>query len=181
MPDKKVTWFLCSLMMFSKTTSYGIRALAYIARQPEHRLCGLQEIAAHEDIPPAYLRKVLGELRRHRLLRSVKGIHGGYELGRAPETITLWDVFKVLEPDPYMDMCILGNTVCAPESSCAFHEDWQRVRKELVLLLQTRTISEAAVSVSEDQSLGKSPQTSEHFEEIHDPWSEDEHVIPSPA
>lgn len=168
-------------MIFSKTTSYGIRALAYIASRPEHGLCGLQEIAQHEEIPAAYLRKILGELRRHRLLRSVKGIHGGYELGRAAESITLWEVFKVLEPDPYMDMCILGNKECAPESSCAFHEDWQRVRKELVSLLQTRTISEAAAEIGGDGPLRKSPQAGNEFEEIHESWNEDEHVIPSPA
>lgn len=148
MPDKQVTWFLWSKMIFSKATSYGIRALAYIASQPEPRLCGLQEIADHEAIPPAYLRKILGELRRHRLLRSVKGIHGGYELGRSADAITLWEVFKVLEPDPYMDMCLLGNKICTPESSCAFHTDWQRLRRELVALLETRTISEAAAEVS---------------------------------
>ena len=135
-------------MIFSKATGYGIRALAYLASQPDNRLCGLQEIAEHENIPPAYLRKVLGELRRHRFLRSVKGIHGGYELGRAPEEITLWDVFSVVEPDPYMDMCILGNKICAPECACAFHDDWQRVRKEIVDLLQERTIAEAAAEIS---------------------------------
>ena len=181
MPDKKVTWFLCSLMMFSKATSYGIRALAYIARQPEHRLCGLQEIAQHEEIPAPYLRKVLGELRRHRLLRSVKGIHGGYELSRSPESITLWEIFKVLEPDPYMDMCILGNTVCSPECSCAFHDDWQSVRNELVLMLQTRTISEAATRIPGDEALGKSPQIGNKDENFPQLLSEDEHVIPSPA
>jgi Rrf2 family protein len=135
-------------MIFSKATGYGIRALAYIASQPDHRRCGLQEIAEHESIPPAYLRKVLGQLRRRRFLRSVKGIHGGYELGRAPEEITLWDVFSVVEPDPYMDMCILGNKVCSPECSCAFHDEWQRVRAEIVALLHERTIAEAAAQIS---------------------------------
>ena len=154
-------------MIFSKATGYGIRALAYIASQPEHRLCGLQEIAEHEDIPPAYLRKVLGELRRHRFLRSVKGIHGGYELGRAAEAITLWDVFSVVEPDPYMDMCILGNKVCGPESPCAFHDDWQRVQKEIVALLQERTIAEAAAEISKPR-MGNSPQIEGAVEENRD-------------
>lgn len=167
-------------MIFSKATSYGIRALAYIASQSE-RLCGLQEIAEKEGIPPAYLRKILGELRRHRLLRSVKGIHGGYELGRAPEAITLWEVFKVLEPDPYMDTCILGNTVCDAESSCAFHEDWSRVRKDLVSLLETRTIYEAAEEISKNAQLRKYPRENAQVEEIPEDENEYEHAIPSPA
>jgi Rrf2 family protein len=131
-------------MIFSKTTAYGIRALAYLAAHSSNGLCGLQEIAEYEHIPPVYLRKVLGELRRHRLLRSVKGIHGGYELARPPETITLWEVFRVLEPDPYLDLCILGRGMCKQEGSCALHEDWQRIRKDLVRLLQDKSIAELA-------------------------------------
>jgi Rrf2 family protein len=141
-------------MIFSKATGYGIRALAYLAGHSETGLCGLQEIAEHEHIPPVYLRKVLGELRRHRLLRSVKGIHGGYELARPAETITLWEVFRVLEPDPYLDACILGRGQCDPESSCALHEDWQNVRNGLVGLLETKTISEIAASVSAHKRAG---------------------------
>lgn len=134
-------------MLFSKTTGYGIRALAYLAGQPAGRLCGLQEIAVAEHIPPVYLRKVLGELRRRRLLRSVKGIHGGYELSRPAETITLWEVFRTLEPDPYLDDCILGHGPCNPEAACALHYDWSRVRRELTRLLQDKTIAEMADSI----------------------------------
>ncbi|HSB12776.1 MAG TPA: Rrf2 family transcriptional regulator [Blastocatellia bacterium] len=141
-------------MILSKATGYGIRALAYLASHSEAGLCGLQEIAQHEHIPPVYLRKVLGELRRHRLLHSVKGIHGGYELARPAETITLWEVFRVLEPDPYLDACILGRGQCNSEASCALHEDWQGVRNALVGLMQTKTISEIAASVSRDQQAG---------------------------
>ena len=146
-------------MVFSKATGYGIRALAFLASQAGNRmhggLCGLNEIAEHEQIPPVYLRKVLGELRRHRLLRSVKGIHGGYELARPPQSITLWDVFRVLEPDPYLDTCVLGRPACTPACACALHEDWQRVRRELVEMLQTKTISQIA---SQTRAGGAGPE-----------------------
>lgn len=131
-------------MVFSKTTGYGIRALAYLASQRKDSPHGLLEIAEHEGIPPVYLRKVLGELRRHRLLRSVKGIRGGYELARPAGDITLWDVFRVLEPDPYLDTCILGHGPCNTESACPLHEDWSQVRNEIVRLLENKTIAEVA-------------------------------------
>lgn len=134
-------------MVFSKTTGYGIRALVYLATQAEGRLCGLREIAEAEQIPPLYLRKLLGELRRHRLLRSAKGIHGGYGLARSPHAITLWDVFRLLEPEPDLEMCILGHALCRPESGCALRAELQRVRQELVALLQSRTISQIAATV----------------------------------
>jgi Rrf2 family protein len=131
-------------MIFSKTTGYGIRALAYLASQPKDSRHGLLEIADHEGIPPVYLRKVLGELRRHRLLRSLKGIRGGYELARSATEITLWEVFRVLEPDPYLDTCILGHRPCNAESACPLHDDWLRIRKEMVRLLRNKTIAEIA-------------------------------------
>ena len=67
---------------------------------------------------------------------------------RPSETITLWEVFRVLEPDPYLDACILGCGQCNHKASCALHEDWQKVRNGLVALMQTKTISEVAASVT---------------------------------
>jgi Rrf2 family protein len=164
--------------MISKATSYGIRALAYMASHPEQRLFGLQEIASHEDIPPAYLRKILGELRRHRVLRSVKGIHGGYELGRSAQEITLWEVFKVLEPDPYMDTCILGTRNCNPDSECVFHNDWQQLRIDLMGLLERRTILEASIPARRE--VRNSTQAELLAAENHRRLDEEEHV-PNPT
>jgi Rrf2 family protein len=144
--DKEVCLSGESAMLLSKTTAYGIRALTYLAQRSDGSLCSLQEIAESEKIPPIYLRKVLGELRRHRLLRSAKGIHGGYELMRPPQTITLWEIFQVLEPDPYLDECVLSCGMCHSPDSCGLHEDWQTWRKTLVAMLQYKTIAELAAS-----------------------------------
>jgi len=130
-------------MVFSKGTGYGIRALAYLARQNDLRLCGLNEIAASERIPSEYLRKLLAELRRHRLVRSVKGIHGGYVLEKPAQDITLWDVFRVLDQDPYLDECILcGSRDENP--SCPICSEWKRIRDDLVRTLKRETIADFA-------------------------------------
>ena len=130
-------------MVFSKGTGYGIRALSYLARQSEHRQCGVHEIAASERIPSEFLRKLLAELRRHRLVRSIKGIHGGYLLARSPENITLWDVFSVLDQDPYLDECVLCNSR-DDDPSCPFCSEWKRIGEDLVVHLKSKTIADFA-------------------------------------
>lgn len=135
-------------MILSKATGYGIRALIYLASQPEDRLCGLEEIASHEQIPPVFLRKVLGQLRRHRLLRSAKGIHGGYGLARSASRITIWDVVQSLESDPELDLCVLASGYCTPQHACPLHGDWDRLRRELVLSWQSKTLSEVTAAKS---------------------------------
>lgn len=130
-------------MVFSKATGYGIRALSYMARQCKFRICGLNEIAASENIPPDYLRKILGELRRHRIVESVKGIHGGYILTEEPRTITLWDVFQVLDHDPYLDECILCGSR-DQQAGCLFCVEWRRICDDLIAVLKSQTIEDFA-------------------------------------
>lgn len=139
-------------MVFSKSTGYGIKALAYLARQSDLRVCGLHEIAASENIPSEYLRKLLAELRRHRLVRSAKGIHGGYVLAQPPKSITLWDVFSVLDQDPYLDECVLCHSR-ENDATCPFCGEWKRIRDDLTTQLKGKTIEDfAAYSAQEPNS-----------------------------
>ncbi|MCC6327845.1 MAG: Rrf2 family transcriptional regulator [Acidobacteria bacterium] len=140
-------------MILSKTTGYGVKALAYLAGKDDSMVCGLQEIADTQGIPPIYLRKILGELRRHRLLRSIKGVHGGYALARSPESITVWEVNQILAPDPYFDGCILGFGPCRPSNICCSHETWQQIRREYLELMESTTIAEIAESLKERKRL----------------------------
>lgn len=137
-------------MVFSKTTTYGIRALVYLAGHSTPHLCGLQEIAEVEKIPPAYLGKILGDLRKHHLLRSVKGIHGGYELAQPPESITIWNICEILDPISENGRCILRLEHCTPENICALDQVWMPQRKKFIKLLKTRTIAQIAVSMEND-------------------------------
>lgn len=133
-------------MILSKATTYGIRALAYLAKQPKSQWCGLREIADAEQIPPLYLGKLMNELRRHRLVQSTKGIHGGYALARAAEDINILTVFRVLDANPNFDECILGCDPCHDPTSCPVKESWRNLRKELETLLEQHTIAQLSAS-----------------------------------
>lgn len=133
-------------MIISKSTAYGIRALSYLASHPD-RVCGLPEIASQLEIPSVYLGKILGELRRHRLIVSVRGIHGGYRLDVPPQSISFWDLFNILEPNPYVDQCILARGACEPSNGCEAHEDWQALRNEIIEFLRRKKISNAAYAI----------------------------------
>jgi Rrf2 family protein len=143
-------------MVFSKGTGYGIRALAYLARNNDPRITGLNEIAVAEDIPPVYLRKLLAELRRHRMVRSVKGVHGGYVLAQRPESITLWDVFMVLNQDPHLDECILCHSR-NEDPGCHFCKEWKRISEELTVNLKNKTIAEFAAYSNVPEDIASSP------------------------
>jgi len=136
-------------VIFSKTTAYGIRAMVYLAKHAGSELCGLQEIAEGEHIPSAYLGKILGDLRKHQLLHSVKGIHGGYQLARPADEITLWIICEVLEPINENSHCILGLENCTSENKCSLDQTWNPLRKRFVEMLKSMSIAQIAGSLNE--------------------------------
>ena len=88
--------------LFSQRFSYGVHALAYIATRPAGQLTTLPELAAWmRSIWPGasetYLSNVVQRMARGRLLRSHRGIAGGYSLGRPATEISIRDVVTLLE------------------------------------------------------------------------------------
>ncbi|MBV9610531.1 MAG: Rrf2 family transcriptional regulator, partial [Acidobacteria bacterium] len=84
--------------MFSRSAGYAVQALTYLAGQPSGKLAGAREIAEATQIPMPFLWKILRNLARKKLVRSFKGVCGGYELARAAERISVSEVLAA-SPD----------------------------------------------------------------------------------
>jgi len=80
--------------MLSRTGTYALQATLYLAANSNGRAVPTSEIAERLEAPADYLAKVLRELRRHGLLTSTRGAHGGYRLALAPPEMTVADVVE---------------------------------------------------------------------------------------
>lgn len=102
--------------MFSQTVEYALRAVAFLASQsPEAR--NTEQIAKATKVPHAYLSKVLQSLGRAGLVRSQRGLHGGFSLAKAPDEITILEVVEVVDPIKRIRSCPLdlkshGTNLC---------------------------------------------------------------------
>lgn len=76
--------------------SLALHTLGHMAGDPT-RVQTSTDIAAHAGTNPVVVRRVLGRLREAGLLTSEKGHAGGWKLARAPESITLADVYLALD------------------------------------------------------------------------------------
>lgn len=84
-------------MKISKRGQYGIRALCHLAEKYGRGVVQIREIASAESIPPKFLEGILLELKNAAVLRSRRGIDGGYELARSPKEIMLGQVMRILD------------------------------------------------------------------------------------
>ena len=79
-------------MRLSRAAGYGIHAVVYIARQKKGQRTLAKSIAKDYKLPVESLLKILQQLVRAQILRSMRGPAGGFLLGRSAERITLADI-----------------------------------------------------------------------------------------
>lgn len=84
-------------MRLSKKTEYAMRALIYASRFPEGTTFQIKELAEKNRIPKKFLELILLELKNGGIMRSKRGVGGGYLLARRPETIRSSEIIRVIE------------------------------------------------------------------------------------
>src|SRR6516165_10972001 len=115
--------------MITKTGLHAVRAMTALARLPEGTYAGAAGIAREIGAPPNYLSKLLQNLAREGLLRSQKGLGGGFRLARDARQISLLDVVEPIEQVSRWSGCILGRSECSEVEPCAIHNRWKAVRQ----------------------------------------------------
>jgi Rrf2 family protein len=131
-------------MVFSKSAEYAVRAMTFLAMLPPGKLAGAKAIADAEHIPMPFLWKILHILARHRLIRSFKGIHGGYELARPSKEITLHSVLMATDGQDFSGGCVLGLATCSEENACPLHATWKQIRAQMAAMLEQNTLADLA-------------------------------------
>jgi len=86
------------MIKLSAKVRYALLALIELAdRYPQNNYLQVDEIVASQNIPYRYLMQLLISLRRGGIVRSHRGIKGGYCLTKAPEDITILEIVTCLE------------------------------------------------------------------------------------
>ena len=108
-------------MKFSTRTTYGLRAMIYLARDYDsQKTVSLSQIAKDEHISLAYLERLIALLKRDGLVQSAKGKTGGYRLIDKPSLIDVFRIVKTLEGNVVPFHCIDadGRVKCAQVANC---------------------------------------------------------------
>ncbi len=133
-------------MKVSTRVHYGLRAMTELARSyATGRLLSISEIARNEDLPLAYLEQLVGELRKAGLVEGTRGVRGGYRLARAPQAITVGDVYRILEGEVAPVECTAEAYLpgaCARETVCLSRGIWERVQLAILNVLDSTTLDD---------------------------------------
>jgi Rrf2 family protein len=76
---------------------YALQALAELGRSGGDGPVPIGELARRRDIPVQFLEQLFAVLRRAGVLRSQRGVKGGYAFARVPAEITVLELVELLD------------------------------------------------------------------------------------
>ncbi len=131
--------------MLSNTCKYAIRAVIYLSLNGgEEKKIGIKQISKELEIPTPFLGKILQTLAKNKLLKSTKGPHGGFGLGRTAKEISLLDIVEVIDGLDFFNTCLIGLRTCKPTAhdnvQCPIHHKYEPISKQIYNLFKNETI-----------------------------------------
>jgi Rrf2 family protein len=134
--------------MISQKAKYALHALLYLADQTAGEPVQIAEIAESQHMPRKFLELILLELKRHGLVRSISGKHGGYTLAKQPETITFGQVVRYIDGPLALVPCASKTAYrrcedCLSEAECPIRDTMRKARDAVSRVLDNSNLAEA--------------------------------------
>ena len=123
-------------MNISVKGDYALRAVSDLALQRPGHPIKIADVARRQKIPQKFLELILSGLKQGGFVESRRGAEGGYLLARAPERITIGEVFRYVEG--------VKNKKSSPrqQASDPFREVWNRAEQAISGVLDHTTFAD---------------------------------------
>jgi len=128
----------------TRTGEYGLRGLLFLAKQSTDRLFLVSEVSRAQKIPETYLAKIFQRLSKTGLLKSTRGLNGGFNLGKPAKDITMKQVIEALEGPIALNRCLLRQGECDEEEGCPLHDVFEEAQEKFLEVLDRTTIEDLA-------------------------------------
>ncbi len=131
-------------MRITREGDYGIRSVLYLARQPFKKVSFVNEISEDYKIPRSFLAKILQKLVKAKVVRSYRGVKGGFSLAKPPREISILEVLEAVEGKLQVNLCIADRKKCGFSKHCPVSSVWQTVQSRVVDVLKKSNFEELA-------------------------------------
>jgi len=131
-------------MQITREGDYGIRSVLYLSRQPFKKISYVNEISEEYQIPRSFLAKILQKLVKAKIVRSYRGVKGGFSLARLSREISLLDVIEAIEGKIHLNVCMMDKKKCLFSKQCPVSPVWNTVQTGFTKVLSQTNFDELA-------------------------------------
>src|ERR1017187_7265908 len=133
-------------MKLSVRGEYALRALLVLGLNYDQPVVRIQTISDQQNIPKRFLEQILNDLKSAGIVKSRRGVSGGYRLARRPEEIPLAIIVRHIEGALAPGRCVserfYEKCSCPDESRCAIRSVMKEVREAVVKIMERVTIAD---------------------------------------
>jgi len=129
-------------MRVSAKADYAIRAMIELAAADSDAPVKGDRIAQAQQIPPKFLENILGDLRNGGLIRSQRGVEGGYRLARPATEVSVADVIRAVEGPIANVRGVRPDDVEYTGTALPLREVWIALRVNLRAVLEAVTLDD---------------------------------------
>ncbi len=129
-------------MQFTKAEEYGILGVVYLADKDINNITPLSEIAEAQDIPEKFLAKIFQSLSKTGIIRSHRGVRGGFSLSRQASDIGILDILEAIQGPYHLMKCTYNRNNCDKEGFCSLRELLIMAEDQLVSVFGKYTLDD---------------------------------------
>ena len=130
------------MLQITRQTEYAIRGLQELARRQEEAPVQLKAIAGTCEVSEAFLAKIFQMLAQAGIVKSHRGVKGGFSMGKDPAEITLREVVEVCEGGIVLNHCLRKVDPCKDADTCAVAKVWGEAQRALTGALDGTTLAD---------------------------------------
>lgn len=144
------------MLRISKLADYGTVVMVYLAKHTD-RFCNARDIAVHTHLNVPTVSKLLKRLTTANLLVSVRGVAGGYRLGRSAVDISVADIIYALDTTRGLTECSSVSSACVLHEVCNVQANWRRISQSIESALRNVSL----------EALAQPMLSAAHLDRIH--------------
>jgi Rrf2 family protein len=131
-------------MKISQKGLYALQAMMMLARHYNQGAIRIRDIAYEEGLPEKFLELILLELKNARIVESVRGAKGGYQLRRPPSEIHLSEIIRLIDGAlaPFGDAEQLKSLIDRDAEHRALYQVFLQVRDAAAKILEHTTLAD---------------------------------------
>jgi Rrf2 family cysteine metabolism transcriptional repressor len=139
--NERVSW---RIMRISQKGLYALQATAMLARHYNEGPLRIRDIAAEENLPEKFLELILLDLKYARIVDSVRGARGGYQLRRSPDQIFMSEIMRAMDGPLAMfgDADSLRNLISNDAAHRSLFRVFLRVRDAAAQILEHTSLAD---------------------------------------
>jgi len=129
-------------MQFTKAEQYGILGILHLAEKGRKEIIPLSEVAEEQEVPEKFLAKIFQNLAKTGLVKSHRGVKGGFSLNKPPGSITIRNVVEAIQGPFHLIRCLHDKDCCDKWDFCPVRVFLEKAEDRLLEVFESYTLND---------------------------------------